>query len=94
MTDWTERPPAATFDLHGQAVLEAQVSVERFLTVQARVRRGEVVRLITGRGRGGGTAPIRTRVRTLLRRLQGEGRVVREYVLEESGGSFLVRLTS
>jgi hypothetical protein len=31
-------------------------------------------------------------VRTLLRRLRDEGSVVRDYVLEETDGSFLVRL--
>ena len=54
---------------------------------------GAVVRLITGRGRAGGGAPVRTRVRTLLRRLRDGGEVVRDYVLEEGEGSFLVRLT-
>jgi DNA-nicking Smr family endonuclease len=80
------------FDLHGQTVLEAVANAERFLVAQARVRGGVTVRLITGRGRSGGGAPIRTRVRTLLRRLREEGRVVRDYVLEEGEGSFLVRL--
>ena len=51
-----------------------------------------MVRLITGRGRAGGGAPIRTRVRTLLRALRDDGSVVRDYFLEESEGSFLVRL--
>jgi hypothetical protein len=50
------------------------------------------VRLITGRGRGGGGAPIRTRVRTLLRGLRDRGEVVRDFVLEDSEGSFLIRL--
>jgi DNA-nicking Smr family endonuclease len=92
MPDWTERPAEATFDLHGQMVSEAAANAERFLRVQARARRGAVVRLITGRGRTGGGAPIRTRVRTLLRALRDEGSVVRDYVMEESEGSFLVRL--
>jgi DNA-nicking Smr family endonuclease len=92
MPDWTERPAEATFDLHGQMVSEAAANAERFLRVQACARRGAVVRLITGRGRGGGGAPIRTRVRTLLRALRDEGSVVRDYVMEESEGSFLVRL--
>ena len=92
MPDWTERPAEATFDLHGQMVSEAAANAERFLRVQARARRGAVVRLITGRGRAGGGAPIRTRVRTLLRALRDEGSVVRDYVMEESEGSFLVRL--
>jgi DNA-nicking Smr family endonuclease len=92
--DWTDEHPAATFDLHGQRVLEAAVNAERFLRAQARARPGGIVRLITGRGRSGGGAPIRTRTRTLLKRLCDEGAVVREYVLETGEGSFLVRLRS
>ena len=92
MLDWTDRPAEATFDLHGQAVTEAAANAERFLRAQARARPGGVVRLITGRGRGGGGAPVRTRVRTLLRGLRERGVVVRDYQLEESEGSFLVRL--
>ncbi|HEU4649476.1 MAG TPA: hypothetical protein VFS33_10485 [Gemmatimonadales bacterium] len=92
MRDWTDRPAAATFDLHGQGVLEAERTAEQFLRTQARVRPGATVRLITGRGRLGGGAPVRTRTRTLLRRLRESGQVVRDFVLEESEGSFLVRL--
>jgi DNA-nicking Smr family endonuclease len=92
MLDWSDRSPDAIYDLHGQTVLEAADNAARFLAVQARVRRGAVVRLITGRGRGGHGAPIRSRVRTLLRRLKAEGRLIRDYQMEESEGSFLVRL--
>ena len=92
MIDWTERPPDATFDLHHQTVSEAAANAERFIRVQARARPGGVVRLITGRGRSGGGAPVRTRVRTLLRAMREAGTVVRDYVLEDSEGSFLVRL--
>jgi DNA-nicking Smr family endonuclease len=92
MMNWTDRAPAAEFDLHGQTVQEAARNAELFLVAQARVRRGATVRLITGRGRGGGGAPVRSRVRSLLRRLKEEGRIVRDYVLEETDGSFLIRL--
>ncbi len=92
MLDWTDRQADASFDLHGQMVTEAAENAERFLRAQARVRRDAVVRLITGRGRGGGGAPIRTRVRTLLRGLRERGDVVRDFVLEDSEGSFLIRL--
>ena len=92
MPDWTDRAPDAVFDLHGQSVLEAADNAERFLRAQARARRGGVVRLITGRGRSGGGAPIRTRVRGLLRSLKESGSVVRDYVLEDTEGSYLVRL--
>jgi len=92
MPEWSRRPAAVQFDLHGQNVLEAVTNAERFLAAQARVRRGATVRLITGRGRGGGGAPVRTRVASLLRRLKAERMFVRDYVLEASEGSFLVRL--
>ena len=92
MINWSMRAPDATFDLHGQTVLEAVANAARFLRVQARARRGGVVRLITGRGRAGGGAPIRTRVGTLLRRLKAANDLVNDYVLEESEGSYLVRL--
>lgn len=84
--------PAAVFDLHGLTVLDAATSAERFLRAQRKARPGASVRLITGRGRTGGGAPVRTRVRTLLRRLEQEGTVVRNFELEDSEGSFLVRL--
>jgi DNA-nicking Smr family endonuclease len=93
MLDWTDRPPLATFDLHGQTVLEAATNAERFLRAQARARPGAVVRLITGRGRSGGNAPIRTRIRGLLRALKDAGSLARDYTLEETEGSYLVRLT-
>lgn len=92
MLDWTDRTPAATFDLHGQTVSEAAANAERFLRAQCKARPGAVVRLITGRGRAGGGAPIRTRVRTLLRDLQQRADAVRDYEMEDSEGSFLVRL--
>jgi DNA-nicking Smr family endonuclease len=90
--DWSDRSPAVTYDLHGQSALEALKNVESFLRSQARARPGAVVRVVTGRGKGGGGAPIRRRTRTLLKRLKEQGAVVRDYVLEDSEGSFLVRL--
>jgi DNA-nicking Smr family endonuclease len=92
MPDWTDRRPDAELDLHGQSVLDAVANAERFLLAQRKARPGAVVRVVTGRGRGGGGAPIRTRVRTLLRGMRDKGAVVRDYLLEDSEGSFLVRL--
>lgn len=93
MPDWTDRSPDVIFDLHGQSLLEALSNAERFLRAQGKARPGGVVRLITGRGRGGGGAPIRSRVRALLRALKESGRIVRDYQLEDTGGSYLVRLS-
>ena len=92
MGDWSKQASAAHLDLHGQSVLEAVANAERFLRAQRKARPGATVRLVTGRGRSGGGAPIRTRVRTLLRQLRDEGVVVRDFLLENSEGSFLVRL--
>jgi DNA-nicking Smr family endonuclease len=92
MLDWTDRSPEATFDLHGQSVRGAVANAERFLRAQSRARPGAVIRLITGRGRGGGGAPIRTQVRTLLRGLKERRELIADYELEDSEGSFLIRL--
>ena len=92
MPDWTDRSPDATFDLHGQTVLEAVTNAERFLQAQLKARPGGIVRLITGRGRSGTGSPVRTRIRGLLRGLKESSRVVQDYVLEDSDGSYLVRL--
>ena len=92
MPNWADRAPDAIFDLHGQTVLEAVTNTERFLRAQAKARPGGTVRLITGRGSGGGGAPIRTRVRGLLRTLKESGNVVRDFTLESTEGSYLVRL--
>jgi DNA-nicking Smr family endonuclease len=93
MPDWTDRSPDATFDLHGQTVLEAVSNAERFLRAQARARPGGVVRLITGRGRAGRGAPVRTRIRSMLRTFKESGSVVRDFLLEDTDGSYLVRLS-
>jgi DNA-nicking Smr family endonuclease len=74
-------------------VREAVANAERFLRVQARARPGGVVRLITGRGRSGGGAPVRSRIRSLLRALKESDQVIRDYLLEDSDGSYLVRLS-
>jgi len=92
MLDWSDRRPEAELDLHGQSVLEAVANAERFLRTQGKARPGAVVRVVTGRGRAGGGAPIRTRVRTLLRGMRERGAVVRDYLLEDTEGSFVVRL--
>jgi DNA-nicking Smr family endonuclease len=94
MLDWTDRSADAMFDLHGQTVLDAVANAERFLRAQARARPGAIVRLITGRGRGGGGAPVRARVGSLLRTMKASGVVVRDYTLEETEGSYLIRLMS
>jgi hypothetical protein len=84
--------PAVEFDLHGLTVLDTALSSERFLEAQRRARPGAIVRLITGRGLGGGDAPIRRRIGALLRRLKSEGRIVQDFEQESTEGSYLIRL--
>lgn len=82
--------PDATFDLHGQSVAEAERNAELFLRAERKAGR-RIVRIITGRGSQGGKAPIRSSVRTVLKRMREAG-VVGEFELEESDGSYLVEL--
>lgn len=81
--------PEAVFDLHGQSVADAEANAEHFLRSQQGAGR-RVVRLVTGRGKGGGGAPVRTRIRSLLKR--SKGTLVVEFELEDTEGSFLVEL--
>ena len=66
--------PRSTFT--GRRCSRRVANAEHFLRVAGAGPPGGVVRLITGRGRAGGGAPIRTRVRTLLRRLKAANDVV------------------
>ena len=90
MMDWADRPPAASYDLHGQSVLEALKNAEGFLRSQAAARPGAVVQVVTGRGKSGSGATEAIRPPTQI--LKEQGALVRDYVLEEGEGSFLVRL--
>ena len=74
-------------------MIEAAANAERFLRAQARARPGGVVRLITGRGRAAAVRRSGPGCATLLRALRDDGSRWSEIiVLEDSEGSFLVRL--
>ncbi len=92
MLDWTLRRPEHHIDLHGCTVLQAEQAARQFLQSQRRARPGAIVEIVTGRGRSGGGAPVRTRVRAVLRQLKDESTVVRDFALSPSEGSFVVRL--
>lgn len=51
--DLLDARPAATLDLHGDTALEAQRRVKDFVTTHARISKGKVIHIITGRGSGG-----------------------------------------
>lgn len=50
--------PAATLDLHGDTAADAERRVADFLRTQARVRPGQVVHVVTGKGRGSAGRPV------------------------------------
>lgn len=92
MLDWTARPVAHLIDLHGMTVLQAEQAALQFLKAQRKARPGAIVEIVTGRGRAGGGAPIRTRVGVVLRQLKADSAVVRDFARSPSEGSWLVRL--
>jgi DNA-nicking Smr family endonuclease len=89
--DLLDATPVATLDLHGDTALEAERRVKDFLATHARISRGQVLRIITGRGMGsGGRAVLPGAVR---RALTSEiSRFVDEFDRDLDEAGFLVRL--
>ena len=81
----------AQLDLHGDDALSAERRVRDFILTHARVSRGKVVHVITGRGRNSPGRPVlRGCVKTLL---AGDlGRFVEDYQMDLDDGGWLVRL--
>jgi len=89
--DLLDATPAATLDLHGDTALEAERRVKDFVATHARISRGQVLHIITGRGMGsGGKAVLPGAVR---RALTSEiSRFVEEFDRDLDEAGFLVRL--
>ena len=87
--DLLDAAPAATLDLHGDTALEAQRRVRDFVTTQARISKGKVIHIITGRGsRGRPVLPGAVR-----KALSGEvSRFVEEFDRDLDEAGFMVRL--
>ena len=78
-------------DLHGFTVDQAERRVEGFLRAMAVREPGRVVRIITGRGVGAGTAPVlQSAVREGLTGWASEW--VADWSVDLGGGAFLVRV--
>ena len=82
---------ATTLDLHGLDAARAREAVERLLRGKGGARSGEVVHIVTGRGRGSGGRPV---LKPLVGRLlAGElAPFVSEYSKDLNDGGYLVRL--
>jgi DNA-nicking Smr family endonuclease len=89
--DLLDATPVATLDLHGDTALEAERRVKDFVATHARIYRGQVLHIITGRGMGsGGKAVLPGAVR---RALTSElSRFVDEFDRDLDEAGFLVRL--
>ena len=89
--DLLDATPAATLDLHGDTALEAQRRVKDFVTTHARISRGKVIHIITGRGGGAGRKPVLPGA--VRKALNSEiSRFVEEFDRDLDEAGFMVRL--
>jgi len=89
--DLLDATPVATLDLHGDTALEAERRVKDFVATHARISRGQVLHIITGRGLGSrGRAVLPGAVRKALD--SEVRRYVDEYDRDLDEAGFLVRL--
>jgi len=78
--------PDARLDLHGRSRQEAEILTRNFVATQARMARGRIVHVITGKGTG---ALLDAVGRVLDRETGG---AVREKALDLNGAGYRVRL--
>lgn len=82
---------AATLDLHGLRAADAERRVASFLEARARSHRGEVVKIVTGRGsRSEGPEVMRDLVRGLI--TEDLAHLVADWGIGTGGGAYLVEL--
>jgi len=83
--------PGATLDLHGDTALDAERRVTDFIRAHAQVSRGQVVHVITGKGRGSGGRPVLPGV--VRRVLAGDAaRFVADWDRDLDDAGFMIRL--
>jgi len=89
--DLLDADPVATLDLHGDTALEAERRVRDFIIAHARISRGGVVHIITGRGLGSRRGPVLPGV--VRKVLRGEvARFIEEYDKDLDEAGYLVRM--
>lgn len=84
--------PRATLDLHGDTAADAERRVRDFILTHARVSRGAVVHIITGKGRGSGGKPVLPGVVRRVLSSDTVARYVSEWDRDLDEAGFLVRL--
>jgi DNA-nicking Smr family endonuclease len=81
----------ATLDLHARTADEARAMVQAFLLVEARTKRGRVVHIITGKGKGSQNgAVLRPLVAAELRGACAP--LIADWSRDTDDGGFVVRL--
>lgn len=82
--------PDATLDLHGMVVAEARRAVVAFVDLWGRRKRGAVLHVITGKGRGSAGRPaLRPAVRRMLRVELRD--VIADWATDVDEGGFLLQ---
>lgn len=85
------RVVAAQLDLHGMDARTAERRVASFLQAKARTHRGEVVKIVTGKGsRSEGREVMRSLVHELV--TDTWAHFVKDWGVETGGGGYLVEL--
>jgi DNA-nicking Smr family endonuclease len=89
--DLLDATPAATLDLHGDTAMDAERRVKDFVSTHARISKGRVIHIVTGRGLG---SPGRAVLPGAVRKALGSEirRFVEEYDKDLDEAGFLVRL--
>jgi hypothetical protein len=89
--DLLDADPVATLDLHGDTAAQAEPRVRDFILTHSRISKGQVVRILTGKGRGSPRGPVLPSV--VRRTLEGDlGRFVDEFDRDLDEAGFVVRL--
>jgi len=89
--DLLDTTPTATLDLHGDTAVEAERRVKDFVATHARISKGQVIHIITGRGGGSGRRPVLPGA--VRKALTSEiSRFVEEFDKDLDEAGFLVRL--
>ena len=84
------RTVAARLDLHGLSAAPAERRVDSFLRAAARAHRGEVVKIVTGKGsRSEGPEVMRGLAREAI---EAHDAAVADWGIETGGGAYLIEM--